>query len=164
MTAATTAPRHVAPGAGDTYRVIGDLVTFKAVGAETGGAYSLFEGCNAPGSGVPPHVERYEDETFYVLEGSYAFMLDGQMLELGPGGYAFVPRGTVHAFTNTGSTAGRVLTMLTPGGIHEQFFAELGDLVTDPSAVPGLDGPPDVQRIVAVAAKYGIDILPPPGA
>ncbi len=78
-------------------------------------------------------------------------------MELGAGGYAFVPRGMVHAFTNVGNTPARMLILVTPGGLHEQFFAELGEPVDAPAPA----GPPDVERIVAVSAKYGIEILPP---
>ena len=39
----------------------------------------------------------------------------------------------------------------------ERFCAELGEPVDAPPPV----GVPDVARIVAVAAKYGIGILPP---
>ena len=144
--------RSVAAGQGKTVQVIGDRVTFKALAAETGGAYSLFETVTAPAGGTPPHFQRYEEESFYILEGSYAFQVGNETLELGPGGYAFVPRGTVHAFTNSGTEPARMLILVTPGGIHENFFAEMGELT----------GPPDVGTIIAIAAKYGIEILPPP--
>ena len=162
MATATLAPRHVAPSAGQTYRVIADLVTFKAVAADTGGAYSLFEDRSDPGQGTPAHLQRYEDETFFVLEGTYRFLVGDQTVDLAAGGYAFVPRGTVHAFTNIGDASARLLVLVTPGGIHEQFFAELGEPVADPTVPLPPAGPPDVARIVAVAAKYGIEILPPP--
>ena len=158
MTTTTLSPRTVAPGGGETVRVITDLITTKALAADTGGAYSLFETVTQPGQGSPPHFQRREEETFYILAGTYTFLLGERTIELAAGGYAFAPRGTVHAFTNTGDTPARMLILVTPGGIHENFFAELGE---SPDAPPPAGGP-DVGRIVAVGAKYDVEILPPP--
>lgn len=161
MTAAAIEVRTMAPGAGQVYRVIGDLVTFKAVGAQTGGAYSLFETLTAPQLGTPPHLQLYEDESFYVLEGTYGFQIGDEQVVIGPGGYAFVPRGTPHAYRNIGEAPGRMLIMETPGGIHEQFFMEAGDLVADPAGAQDSAGPPNLGKIMAAAAKYGIELLLP---
>ena len=161
MTQAMLLPRVVQTQAGPTYRVVTDLVTFKAVGEDSNGAYSLFESCTLPGMGVPPHRQRYEDEAFFVLAGVYTFLIDDQQVELQAGGYAFAPRGTVHGFTNTGETAARMLILVSPGGIHEQFFVEAGEPIADPTNPPAPSGPPDFPRLLAVAAKYGIEILPP---
>jgi len=136
-------------------RVITDVVTFKITGAETNGAYSLFETQTQPQGGTPPHTQQYEDEAFYILEGTYTFLIGDRQVEAQPGAFAFAPRGTVHAYTNTGDAPARMLIMVTPGGIHEQFFLEAGDPVTAPA------GPPDFARLGAAAAKYGITILPP---
>jgi quercetin dioxygenase-like cupin family protein len=158
MNTSSTPGLYVPPGAGHTLRVISDLVTFKALASTTNGAYSLFETRTPPQGGTPPHMQPGEEEAFFVLEGTYAFQLGDQRLECGPGGFAFVPRGTVHAFTNTGPAPARMLILVSPGGNHEQFFAALGE---DPS-VP-MEGPPDVEKIVRIAHTYGIEILPPPG-
>ncbi len=136
-------------------RVITDIVSFIITGAETNGAYALFETVTVPQGGTPPHTQAYEDEAFYILEGSYTFLIGDRQVEAQPGAFAFVPRGTVHAYTNTGDTPARMLILVAPGGLHEQFFREAGDPVSDPV------GPPDIPRLVAAAAKYGITILPP---
>ena len=157
QTGAPVEPRHVAASNGRTVRMLGDRVTCKAMAAETGGAYSLFETSTPPGAGCPPHSQRYDEETFYVLEGRYAFLLGEQTVELGPGGYAFIPRGTMHAFTNVGSEPARMLILVTPGGIHDTFFDEMGehpDVATEEL---------DISKLLAVAPKYGIEIAPPDG-
>ncbi len=150
-------PRHVEAGEGKTLRVISDLVTFKALAAETDGAYSLFETTTPPGGGTPPHIQRYEEEAYWILAGRYTFQVGDEVVELGPGGYAFVPRDTVHAYSNRGDEPGRMLILVTPGGIHENFFSEVGVALDAPVA------PPDIPWMLAVAAKYGIEILPPAG-
>ncbi len=155
------APRHVAASSGRTVRVMGDRVTYKAVAEETGGAYSLFEAVIEPGAGAPPHYERYEDETLWILEGTFRLRLGDETVEVGPGGYAFVPRRTVHALTNVGGGPGRVLVLVTPGGLREKYFDEMGRA----SGVPQvLTGPADIERAAAIAAKYGTEFLSPPAA
>ena len=155
MPSSTVASSKVlAPGAGERLLVIDSYVTFKAVGAETGDAFTLLEGENPPGTGVPPHIERYEDETFYVLEGTYAVTVGDETAEFGPGGFVHVTRGTPHAFRNVGDTTGRILCLLTPGGIHERFMADIAAL--------GAAGMPDPGEIVACGNRYGIEFLPPP--
>lgn len=151
-------PMHLQPGQGRQLRVIMDLVTIKAAAAESGGTYSLFETETPSAGGCPPHTQRYENETFYVLEGRYAFLVDEEQIELGPGGYVFVPRGTMHAFTNVGSSTARMLVLVTPGGIQEQFFDEVGDHADHPQWEP------DMAKVLAVAPKYGIEFSSPVAA
>lgn len=147
-----------APGAGQTLRVLGDLVTLKAVAADTRGAYALFEVRTAPGQGMPPHRQCYEDEALFVLEGTYAVQIGARIVELGPGDYAFVPREMPHAYTNAGPAPGRLLVLVSPGGIHEQFLAEIGAR-TDGVAGPAPPDPADIAPIARAAEKYGVEFL-----
>ena len=155
-------PRTVAASAGPMYRIGNDLVTFKAVAADTNGAYALFEMTTAPGASMPPHRQRYDDETFWVIEGQYTVQLDEREMTLDVGEYLFAPRGTLHGYTNHGITPARMLIFVTPGGIHERFFAEMGERVETPSAPLIPAAPPDLARLRTVAHKYGIEILVPP--
>lgn len=146
---------------GKTYQVLTELITFKVTSEETGGAYSLCEDVTAPGGGAPPHIQHKDTEAFYVLEGTYTFMLGDQSIETGPGGHVYVPTGIVHAFQNTGSEPARMLILNAPGGIHEGFFAEAGVLVEDPANVPAPDMEQQIARVMEIAPKYGIEMLPP---
>jgi mannose-6-phosphate isomerase-like protein (cupin superfamily) len=156
--------KRIRPRGGQrAYRIIQDLVTFKVLSQDTDGAYTLFETRTPPGGGTPPHIQYREEEAFFILEGVYTFQLGDQTMELEPGEFVLVPRGLPHMFTNKGSVPARMLVMNSPGGIHEQFFAEIGEPIADLSAPLPLSGPPDVAKIVAVGQKYGIEILPSPG-
>jgi len=143
-------PVHREPGAGRQLTVITDAITIKASTAETRGAYALYEATTPPAGGRPPHTQRYDDATLFVLEGTYAVLVGEEHVDLGPGGYAFVPRGTPLAYTNPGDSPARMLMFVTPGGIHEQFLDEVGDRA---GRAPW---EPDVARLLAVAPKYGI--------
>ena len=81
----------------------------------------------------------------------------------GVGALIYVPKGTLHAFKNVGEGLGRLLNSQTPGGLHERFFEEVGEEATDRTMPPNVAGPPDLQRVAAIAAKYGTEIPPAEG-
>jgi quercetin dioxygenase-like cupin family protein len=153
---------HIPPGKGrKSLRVFGELVTCKVTSSQTGGAYSLFEITTQPGDGPLPHVQHWEDESFYVLEGEYEFLVEGQTIRAGVGSLIYVPKGNLHAYKNVGEGPARMLVSQTPGGSHERFIEALGEAAADKTSPPVSEGPPDVKRIVAIAAKYGIEIPQP---
>jgi hypothetical protein len=86
----------------------------------------------------------------------------GRTVSLGPGGYAFAPRGVAHAFTQIGAGPARLLLLASPGGIHEQFVAEVGAPLGDPAARPEPADAAAMERVVAAAEKYGIEFLQQP--
>ena len=94
-------------GAGERIWIVGDTLTFKATANTTGGALTAIECEAAPGGGPPPHIHDNEDEAFYVLEGEFEILLGDELVQAGPGDFAFVPRGTVHRFANIGDARGR---------------------------------------------------------
>ena len=153
----TTRPTHLGPGEGRQLRVITDLATIKATSDTTGGAYALIEARTPPSGGVPLHTQHYDDATYIVLAGTYRFHVEDDEFELGPGGYAFVTRGTAHGYANTGDVPARMLVIATPGGVMERFLDEIGD------SAARAPWEPDMARVLAVAPKYGVEIrLPPP--
>ena len=155
---------HLGPDEGRSLWVSGQLLTYKVSAEHTGGAYSLFEALVPPQGGPPPHVQHREDESFYVLEGEFEFLGDGRSIRAGAGSLVYVPRGNLHAYKNVGNQPGRLLISQTPGGVHERFFEEVGEEAQDATAPPTMEGPPDVERLAAIAAEYGIEIPPlPPG-
>jgi quercetin dioxygenase-like cupin family protein len=75
-------PKYLAPEAGERVQLMGEPRILKLTPAESGGAYLQFETTHAPGSTVPPHWHRAEDEAFYVLAGQFTFLgLEGPALE-----------------------------------------------------------------------------------
>ena len=153
---------HFAPGESSrSLWVFGELVMYKTKSDQTGGAYSLFEVATQPGSGPPPHVQHREDESFYVLEGEYEFLIEGRILSAGTRSLLYVSRGNLHAHRNTGEGVGRMLVSQTPGGLHERFFEEIGEERRDVATNPVFKDPQETERIARIAAEYGIEMLLP---
>ena len=90
-----------------------------------------------PGGGPPPHVHANEDEMWFVLDGEFEVLQGEETLRLTAGGFAFVPRGTLHRFENVSDTPSRVLVVFTPGGF-EDFFFEAGLPVVEGETPPPL--------------------------
>jgi quercetin dioxygenase-like cupin family protein len=157
-------PTHRRPNEGKAVRARGDVYIFKALAAETQGAYSLVEGRHVPGGGVPLHRHHLDEEGFFVLEGTYEFQLGDHTITAGPGEFIHVPRPTPHAFRNIGDGPGRVLVVISPGGYHEQYFEEAWEPISDPSNLPPpSDQPPDFAKIAAALQRAGMEMLPTPG-
>ncbi len=146
-------------GAGKAYWVVGDLYTILASGEDTGGAYALIHAEVPPGGGPPPHVHRREDEAFYVLEGELFCQADGRDIRAKPGAWVTLAKGSLHTFRNPGTATVRMLIVVTPSGL-ERYFAEVGREVTDRTAAPPPVTPAEIERLLAVAPKYGIEIRP----
>ncbi|MCX5495470.1 cupin domain-containing protein [Kaistia dalseonensis] len=148
------------PKTGTTVHLLGTLVTFKATALDTEGTFSLVEATTAPGQGTPPHIQRDDAEAFYVLEGTFDFMVGGQTSRSGPGSFHYIPRGAPHGFANNSDKPARMLIINLPGGLHENFFVEAGDPVADATVFPPMS-PPDIPRLIKAASRYGIEMLPP---
>jgi quercetin dioxygenase-like cupin family protein len=148
-------PKVVPPGAGKALQVLGDVVTSLVVGADTGGAYAVQQQTTPPGGGPPLHRHSREDEGFFVQAGEYEFRVGEQTFPAPPGTFVFGPRGIPHTFKCLGPGPGKIQVIISPPGL-EAFFAELDVLAKQ--------GPPDMGQAVALAGKYGVEILrPPPG-
>jgi mannose-6-phosphate isomerase-like protein (cupin superfamily) len=156
----STAAVSVGPGEGRAVRMAGLQLTRKVTAEQTGGAYSLFEVTVGPGRDDGPHVQHREDECFYVLEGRFGFVVEGEEVEAGPGSLVYVPKGTLHAFQNTGPSTGRMLVSQTPGGLYEGLIEEVGEPATDEATIPATDNLPEAERLAAAGAKHGLEMVP----
>jgi len=142
-------PKVLRANEGTTRSVLGERYTWKISGAESGEAYALLEAEVPPNAGPPLHLHRREDESFYVLAGTYAFRVGGQLIQLGPGSCVFGPRGIPHTCKNVGTTPSRHLVTITPAGF-EKFLEAL-------SAFPA--GPPNLNALARLAAQYDLTFV-----
>ena len=149
------------PGEGPVFSAVGDVYRMLATGEQTGGAYVLSEARVPPGGGPPPHIHHREDEAFFMLEGEITFQLGEKKVVARAGTFIQGPRGIPHAFKNEGSAPARMMILVTPPGF-ENFMAEIGQPLPSFDSPPLPVAPTDIQRLLAVAPKYGIEILPPP--
>lgn len=120
--------------------------------------HGVFELESPPGSEIPRHVHRLDDELRYQIEGAATYVVGSETLEARPGSLIYLPKQVPHALA-FGSSGGRWLW--TSRIENEGLFDE-------PIVIAA--GEPDAQRralevpeelIAATFAKYGMDFLAP---
>jgi len=151
---------HLPRGEGESVWLGGDLIEVKLASEATGGAYSMVEVTIPPQGGPPPHIHPTVDEALYIVEGEVEVLLGDRTTRASAGSLAFVPKATLHTFKNIGTSASRVVVIISPGGF-EKFFLEAGEPAIEGSTPP--EGEPDVGRIMEIGRKYGFETGPLPG-
>jgi quercetin dioxygenase-like cupin family protein len=152
---------HHTPGTGKAFSAVGDKYVMLATGEQTVGAYCLAEAFIAPGGGPPPHYHTREEEAFYVLEGEITFTVDGRTVTGKAGTFVQIPRGMPHAFKNQSGAPARMLIQCTPAGF-ENFMAEFATALPSTDAPPLPPSPAEIEKLLSIAPRYGIVMLPPP--
>lgn len=155
---------HVAPNEShSTTRVLGVTNTCKATKGETDGVFSFFVSTVPPGEAVPIHTHLKEDEAYYILDGTFEMYdtTNHHTITVGRDSYVYVPHGIEHGFKNVGSDTGRLVLMITPGGL-EGFFEQIGQVIIDVNnPPPPPSGPPDFVKAAQIAAQYNITFVIP---
>ena len=108
-----------------------------------------FEAHGMPGTFVPPHIHRTQDEFVYLLEGQMDLTLDGQSHLLRPGGTARMPMGMPHGFTNTGDRLVKALFWASPARKLHELFSRIQNMT-------------DTAEMMRISATCEVDFLPPP--
>jgi quercetin dioxygenase-like cupin family protein len=153
-----TRPYALAREEGQAVWFLGTLVIVKATDEQTGGAFGLIDNVLPVGFSSPYHVHRNEDESFYVVEGEMTFYVGEERVKAGPGAWLYGPREIPHGFEVEGTAPARILLLNTPAGF-EGFPVEVGEPAKELALPPA--EPPDMERLMAIAAKYDIEILGP---
>ena len=146
-------------GEGRAYWMLGGIYEVRVSSDETGGATTVMEMTIPPGSGPPPHTHP-GSETVYVLDGTLQYHIGDETFDGVPGSVFHIPQGTVETFEPTGDKNLRVLVTYSPGGI-ENFFAEAGEPAQSYELPPPPDGPPDIERLIEIGKRYGMNIQLP---
>ena len=98
---------HASPLAGNPLAVDGADIVLVEWRAEPGGE-------DPPLYIAPLHLHRSDDEAWYVLEGTLAFILGDERVEVPAGGAAIALRGVAHTFWNPAPVPARYVLAMTP--------------------------------------------------
>jgi mannose-6-phosphate isomerase-like protein (cupin superfamily) len=143
-------PISIKPGEGKVLDVLGEMLTIKVSGKDTGGACAVIEEVSPPSGGPPLHLHHKEDEAFYVLEGEYEIQCGDNKIIASPGTFVFAPSKIPHMFRNISAGQGRILAIVTPAGI-EKFFEELSEEAEQ--------GPLAPEKVKEISEKYEIELI-----
>jgi quercetin dioxygenase-like cupin family protein len=118
----------VPPGGGPNYDWSADHTFVKVSAEDTGGQYTLMEDNLKANFRLGLHLHRTHAETFYILEGSVDFYVDGDWMTAEPRTCLHIPPGIEHAcLLSDGCTAARMLMIFQPSGF-DLFLAELAGM------------------------------------
>ncbi|WP_327140429.1 cupin domain-containing protein [Nocardia sp. NBC_01327] len=143
----------VLPDSGENMGAIGLGIYLRLDGADTGGAYSLFEYVVPPGLGGPPtHIHTRQDELFLCTAGRVVVELDGVARTLAPGASMLLPRNVPHVFYNPFEEETRIVAVVSPPGLEEYY--------RDLSRLP--PGPRDMTKVAEIMRTHGLSLVPKP--
>jgi quercetin dioxygenase-like cupin family protein len=110
-----------------------NIMDIKISGSDNDGGFALFEQTSlSPGKGTPLHMHHLQDEVFYVVEGSYYFLVGEDKCHLSAGDSIFLPMKVPHAWTQI-SEKGKMTVLFQPAGKMENFFVSLAALEHEPT-------------------------------
>lgn len=125
-------------------------------GEDTGGSLTMYEYTAPPGYPGPAfHLHQDEDEAFFVLDGTLTLRAGSDTVDLGPGGFAWGPRGIPHGFGNAGDDPVRFICVVVPGNL-EQMLVEIADYAS--SAAPTINP----ARMMEINRRHGLEVIGPP--
>jgi quercetin dioxygenase-like cupin family protein len=140
---------------------IDNLARILVDGEESKDALAIVELTGRQGDMPPLHIHHREDETFVVLEGSLAlFLPGGRRIDLAAGEAAVAPKGIAHVY-RVESQEARWLAIGTPAGF-DTFVREAGEPAGS-AVLPPPGREHDPARLDEIAARFGIELLGPPG-
>lgn len=148
------------PNEGRTIAVVGDVYRFLATGDETNGKYAMWEAIVPSGGGPPPHIHSREEEAFYILEGEITFTVNEEKIVAKAGTFANMPVGTPHSFKNESAQPAKMLISVAPAGLEEMFF-EFGVPLSEGSTSALPPTKDEIEKLLAIAPNYGIEIRVP---
>lgn len=113
--------------------------------------YVISNGVMAPGSLIPNHYHKWEDQTFHVIEGELLAKIGDEVKTIRAGDSAHCPRGVTHFMKNVGDKPAKMISYIFPGDWAEDFMAE--------TSRQNDAGAPDFELI---EERFGIVYLPNP--
>lgn len=146
---------YVPPGGGPSRWAFGDRYTLKSGEYNTGKTLTLIEAVIPPGGGPPPHIHHWEEEAFYVLDGSVEFQNGEDRIGATNGSFVYVPRGALHAFKNTTDEPCKMLILFVPGG-KDRFFLGYPSIADNGAPPPPIaQHKADLERVLRVGPEFG---------
>lgn len=144
-----------AAGEGETLELGPSTVTIKVSGDDSIGSVAVCENTIAAGFPGPiPHRHATMVDSFWVLAGTLTVLAGDEALDVGAGGFALVPPGARHTFSNPGDLPVRVLNVFAPGGFEGYLRDFAAVAAANPSALP------DPETMARLAARYDFEPLP----
>jgi oxalate decarboxylase/phosphoglucose isomerase-like protein (cupin superfamily) len=142
----------------DRLRVGADEIVVRAGSAETGGTLFAAEVRMPPGGG-PPLLHRHAPgEVYHLLRGELAFYIADDAGTVrrttgAAGAVVPIPGGRPHTIRNESGAEARAFVVYAPGESMERFARA--------AAALAVDGAPEMDDVLELAASHGIEMTEP---
>jgi len=133
---------------GIVWNILGQTYVPKAVNEASFSWHATFP----PGTFVPPHIHPTQDEFIYMFEGRFDLLIEGRDFVATAGDLIRLPMGIPHGIFNKTDQAVKCFFWVAPTRkLYDLFWAIHSMKEQKP------------DEVVALAAKYEVVFLPPPG-
>ncbi|HUQ43083.1 MAG TPA: cupin domain-containing protein [Candidatus Limnocylindria bacterium] len=139
------------PGQGRPIDLGNFVMSLKATGDDTDGAFALLEAAEPAGFGPPMHIHHDCAEAFFVLDGLYRIFVEDEEFECLAGSFIYIPSGLRHGF-RVGPLPSRKLNLYTPAAMVP-YFEQLSAAITSDSATD--------ERLEEIARAASMEIVGP---
>ena len=151
MTADQRAAIVLRPGEGRVIDLGNFVMSMKASGDETSGAFSLLEAAEPADFGPPMHIHHDCAEAFFVLDGEYRIFVEADEFACPAGSFIYIPSGLRHGF-RVGPLPSRKLNLYAPAAMVGYFDA-LSAAITS--------GHADAGRLEEIARANRMEVVGP---
>ncbi len=137
-------PVHVLPYPNAIYRII-------VRGNQTANQFTILEGIVYINEGAGNHYHMREDETFFIINGTLQFYVNGDQFCARAGTTVYIPRNASQSVRNLDSKPVHIQILFAPSGV-ENYLEKV---------TPVYDTQPiNYTRATEIAASYGVMSLP----
>lgn len=151
-----------------TRAYMGDTLSFLVWGKETNGRINVLEVQAKEGNEPPPHYHVWENEVFYVLEGTIEVFLEGVEggTTLGPNELVFIPQDCAHGI-RFHSPYVRMLAIVQAAGDKpvtvDDYFVSMSQpaKTLDMDSTQSIYADIDLHEATKLAAQHGAIFLSP---
>jgi quercetin dioxygenase-like cupin family protein len=145
----STASAPATAPVGEPIPYMGMQAIFRVSKEMSGGTHQAFENVTPPGTGVPMHTHRTDDETLFVEQGRIVCRVGEEAFTAGTGESVALPAGLAHGWRCDGDRTARVLVVVSiaPDSDFDRFFRRLSTL-----------DPEDLDEGARICADNGIDL------
>jgi quercetin dioxygenase-like cupin family protein len=139
----------------------GERLTFLKTNRDTDGELLMIDWSLNPGGFLPggAHVHPYQEERFEVISGTLGVRVGRHKYNLGAGGAATVPPGTLHGWWNEGDEGAHTVIEFRPALDTESLFETIYGLVRDGKTTKS--GVPHPLQVIALLEDFRNELAVP---
>lgn len=132
--------------------VAGVQISYLASAPPSSNTPDILEHLVPPGAGPPYYLHPSRADAFYIIHGKFRFRCGANESVVTANQFLMIPPGLPHLYENVGEDWGRLLNVITPGGL-ESLYQELDQASRCAPLCP--------HSFIDTALRHGVVIISP---